>query len=366
MPPQNMYPLAVQSANGKANASIPAAQTAMGQKGQMESEEVRDMFQFLFGNGANGSNATKEEFRGVPSRDMLSHPALQQNAQLKETLTEAHAQKISDSGMVGRGNFNPPAQNGEMAPPKEVAKKKQRKRKAKGDASAASGSGTEVKGEQRQVRNRISAKRSRLRKENYLDSLMDMNELLETENTIMHRYLQKVTGQRVFLRDVNASLQAPHDAHTPADGLGREGCCLVRSLQSSERSFILTDAHLPDNPIVFASDHFIELTGYRRQDILGRNCRFLQGRLTCPRAVMRIRDSIIAGRDVATTLINYKRNCKPFWNQLSVYPMRDVKGEIVKFVGMQIEVRDQQIIAEVWFNEKQPKRKARSAAADHD
>lgn len=74
--------------------------------------------------------------------------------------------------------------------------------------------------------------------------------------------------------------------------LDQSGYLLVKALQSSQPSFCVTDPQLPDNPIVYASDTFIELTGYDRCQVLGRNCRFLQGPDTDPDAVAKIRKGI--------------------------------------------------------------------------
>lgn len=74
--------------------------------------------------------------------------------------------------------------------------------------------------------------------------------------------------------------------------LDQSGFLLVKALQSSQPSFCITDPQLPDNPIVYASDSFIELTGYQRRQVLGRNCRFLQGPDTDPEAVAKIRKGI--------------------------------------------------------------------------
>lgn len=74
--------------------------------------------------------------------------------------------------------------------------------------------------------------------------------------------------------------------------LDQSGYLLVKALQSSQPSFCVTDPRLPDNPIVYASESFIELTGYERSQVLGRNCRFLQGPDTDPDAVAKIRKGI--------------------------------------------------------------------------
>jgi len=217
-------------------------------------------------------------------------------------------------------------------------KKRGRKSSKKEDDAANIG--------RRQARNRISAKRSRLRKESYMDSLKAANRKLEVENSIMRQYLQQVTGQRIFIRNAKLSLQGSEvpDRVTEFNG---EGICLVRTLKRTEKSFVLTDARQPDNPITYASNHFFRLTGYAQNEVLGRNCRFLQGPLTSSRTVVRIRNGISRGQDVATTFINYKSNAKPFWNQLFIFPLRDENGIIGNYVGIQSEVKDQAVIAEV-------------------
>lgn len=93
--------------------------------------------------------------------------------------------------------------------------------------------------------------------------------------------------------------------------LDQGGFLLVKALQSSQPSFCVTDPQLPDNPIVYASDNFIELTGYERRQVLGRNCRFLQGPDTDPEAVAKIRKGIeevrckMLGFAVSSSLLFY-------------------------------------------------------------
>jgi PAS domain-containing protein len=74
---------------------------------------------------------------------------------------------------------------------------------------------------------------------------------------------------------------------------------LVKALQTAQQNFVITDPSLPDNPIVYASQGFLNLTGYSMDQILGRNCRFLQGPDTDPDAVDRIRRAIEEGGWVA-------------------------------------------------------------------
>jgi phototropin len=80
--------------------------------------------------------------------------------------------------------------------------------------------------------------------------------------------------------------------------------------------FVLTNPAIADNPIVFASDGFVKVTGYTRTDIIPRNCRFLQGRHTDRQSVKRLRTAIDGREESVELLLNYKKNGEPFWNLL--------------------------------------------------
>ncbi|KAG0468071.1 hypothetical protein HPP92_017399 [Vanilla planifolia] len=117
----------------------------------------------------------------------------------------------------------------------------------------------------------------------------------------------------------------------------RKGIDLATTLERIEKNFVITDPRLPDNPIIFASDSFLELTEYSREEILGRNCRFLQGPETDPETVRKIREAIDSQRDVTVQLINYTKSGKKFWNLFHLQPMRDQKGEVQYFIGVQLD-----------------------------
>ena len=114
----------------------------------------------------------------------------------------------------------------------------------------------------------------------------------------------------------------------------------MMALQSAQQNFAVSDPSLPDNPIVYASAGFLALTGYRMAQVVGRNCRFLQGPQTDPAAVARIRDGVAAGTDTSVCLLNYKADGTPFWNQFFVAALRDADGAVVNYVGVQCEVNE--------------------------
>nr|AML78535.1 putative LOV domain-containing protein [Pittosporum resiniferum] len=120
----------------------------------------------------------------------------------------------------------------------------------------------------------------------------------------------------------------------------RQGIDLATTLERIEKNFVVSDPRLPDNPIIFASDSFLELTEYTREEILGRNCRFLQGPETDQATVQKIRDAIREQREITVQLINYTKSGKKFWNLFHLQPMRDQKGELQYFIGVQLDGSD--------------------------
>ncbi|KAL8950695.1 MAG: hypothetical protein Q9222_003281 [Ikaeria aurantiellina] len=100
--------------------------------------------------------------------------------------------------------------------------------------------------------------------------------------------------------------------------------------------FCLTDPAKADNPIVCASDGFVNVTGYSRTEIVPRNCRFLQGNYTDRSAVQRLRTSIDNKEETVELLLNYKKSGEPFWNLLYVAPLFDPDGKLAFYIGGQI------------------------------
>lgn len=117
----------------------------------------------------------------------------------------------------------------------------------------------------------------------------------------------------------------------------RRGIDLATTLERIEKNFVITDPRLPDNPIIFASDSFLQLTEYSREEILGRNCRFLQGPETDRATVRKIRDAIDNQTEVTVQLINYTKSGKKFWNLFHLQAMRDQKGDVQYFIGVQLD-----------------------------
>jgi phototropin len=102
--------------------------------------------------------------------------------------------------------------------------------------------------------------------------------------------------------------------------------------------FVLTDPAKADNPITFASDGFVAVTGYTRNEIIPRNCRFLQNRHTDRNSVRRIKSAVEAREESVELILNERKDGSPFWNLLYVTPLRDAQGKIVFFLGAQINL----------------------------
>ncbi|MEJ5979655.1 PAS domain-containing protein [Novosphingobium sp. PS1R-30] len=103
---------------------------------------------------------------------------------------------------------------------------------------------------------------------------------------------------------------------------------------------VVSDPRRADNPIVACNEAFLELTGYNREEILGRNCRFLRGERTEPAQTAMLREAIVAIRPVMVELINYRKDGAPFRNAVMVAPLFDDDGELTYFLGSQMAIVD--------------------------
>ncbi|NLS29259.1 Blue-light-activated protein [Sphingomonas sp. S2M10] len=123
-----------------------------------------------------------------------------------------------------------------------------------------------------------------------------------------------------------------------APGLGDRSTVFFAALQMTRMPMILTDPRQDDNPIVFANKAFLDLTGYEEGEILGRNCRFLQGAETDRDAVAEMRAAIDAKEAIALEVINYRRDGSSFWNAVFIAPVLGPDGELLYFFASQLDV----------------------------
>jgi PAS domain S-box-containing protein len=113
-----------------------------------------------------------------------------------------------------------------------------------------------------------------------------------------------------------------------------------RAVIATDITFSITDPRQPDNPLVWVNPSFTRITGYEADEVVGRNCRFLQGPATDRAALDELHTALAERRTVTTTLLNYRKDGTAFWNQLSISPVFDGEGTLVSFVGVQTDVTE--------------------------
>jgi PAS domain S-box-containing protein len=114
---------------------------------------------------------------------------------------------------------------------------------------------------------------------------------------------------------------------------------MLRAVATAPPGITIAD-YAADMPLVYANDAFTEITGYPILEILGRNCRFLQGVDTDPDHITELSRAIHDGRDASVVMRNYRSDGAPFWNQVSVSPIRDRTDHITHYIGTQIGITE--------------------------
>lgn len=262
---------------------------------------------------------------------------------------KSHPQREHHMGYIaaphGAEQLKPTVPHSTTTAPRDIKKRRQRP-------------GTERKmSEQQKVerreRNREHAKRSRIRKKFLLESLQQSVTLLKEENDNLRGSIRTHLGDsqadelltKKNLEEQSAAAAAAGlIANNSSDAnkvLDDPDFSFIKALQTAQQNFVVTDPSLPDNPIVYATQGFLNLTGYTLDQVLGRNCRFLQGPETDPKAVEKIRKSIEYGTDMSVCLLNYRVDGTTFWNQFFIAALRDAAGNITNYVGVQCKVSDQ-------------------------
>jgi PAS domain S-box-containing protein len=112
----------------------------------------------------------------------------------------------------------------------------------------------------------------------------------------------------------------------------------AEAVRATRMPMVITDPRLPDNPIVFTNDAFCRLTGYDRQEIVGRNCRFLQGPETDPDVVARLREAVRTASPVQVDIRNHRKTGEAFWNRLLMAPVFGADGKLAYFFASQVDV----------------------------
>jgi PAS domain S-box-containing protein len=112
------------------------------------------------------------------------------------------------------------------------------------------------------------------------------------------------------------------------------------AFNSSTSGIVIVDATDQELPIIYCNPAFERLTGYSQQEVLGRNCRFLQGDDRDQPGLKSIRQAIEEDREVTATLRNYRKDGSMFWCELHISPVRDVEGRVTHCLGFQYDITE--------------------------
>ncbi|MGB3207076.1 MAG: PAS domain-containing protein, partial [Crinalium sp.] len=111
-----------------------------------------------------------------------------------------------------------------------------------------------------------------------------------------------------------------------------------RGIAATSCGVTITDATQPHNPIIYCNPAFESITGYPPEEVLGRNCKFLQGKDTDPAVIEQIRQALLRKEECQVVLRNYRKDGTPFWNELKISPVCDRNGNLTNFIGVQTEI----------------------------
>jgi len=133
----------------------------------------------------------------------------------------------------------------------------------------------------------------------------------------------------VLINDVTSRLAAENEARL-----------LARAFESSKSGMLIADARVKDLPIVYANPAFVRMSGYSESEIIGQNCRFLQGDDRDQESLEILRDTLARQDECEVVLRNYRRDGTLFWNQLTLAPVRDAGGTVTHYIGVSTDLTD--------------------------
>ncbi|HEY9844760.1 MAG TPA: PAS domain-containing protein, partial [Candidatus Caenarcaniphilales bacterium] len=143
-------------------------------------------------------------------------------------------------------------------------------------------------------------------------------------------------GLAVYFQDITERKQLAETLQQSA----AENLRLAQAVASASDGIVITDPHQADNPIIYTNAAFLRITGYPIEEVMHRNCRFLQGPDTDLSAIAHIRSSVAERKPLKVTLLNYRKDNQPFWNELKIAPVFADTGKLLYFVGVQTDVSD--------------------------
>ena len=115
---------------------------------------------------------------------------------------------------------------------------------------------------------------------------------------------------------------------------------LERAVNSSKEGITISNMTEEDRPLIYANKGFEQLTSYRIDEVIGKNCRFLQGKDTQKEPVAELRRAVKNGEETTVELLNYKKDGTSFWNRLSITPLKNKEGNVTHYVGIQSDITE--------------------------
>jgi PAS domain S-box-containing protein len=154
---------------------------------------------------------------------------------------------------------------------------------------------------------------------------------LETARVPLHDLEGNVTGVLGTFEDISSRKQAEESLRL------RD-----RAIAASSNGIIITDASTPNSPIIYANRAFEQITGYSIEEVLGRDCRFLQNGDTDQPGLVQLRNAVSQGKGCTVVLRNYRKDGSLFWNELSISPVHDSSGNLTNYIGIQTDITERQ------------------------
>lgn len=112
---------------------------------------------------------------------------------------------------------------------------------------------------------------------------------------------------------------------------------LKRSLDALPRGILITDCQQADDPIIYVNKYFLEMSGYDESEILGKNCRFMQGKETDTDSLKKLAIAMEKRESVTVKMINYRKNGEQFINEFTISPVKNKNGDVTHCIGLEIE-----------------------------
>lgn len=184
-------------------------------------------------------------------------------------------------------------------------------------------------------------------------SLPDLVKLIETAHESSETITFQITGDRHYLLSVNSYLDNQGQINGAVllfwenteliqtyDRLKKsliENNLQARAMEAAQQGIIIVDALTKKMPILYTNPAFTRMTGYKSEEVIGQNCRLLQGKDTQEAAIEAIKHAINEGKPLQTTILNYRKDGSTFWNQLSIAPVYD-NNQVTHFIGLQSDI----------------------------